>query len=334
MATLYDLLGVNAQTGLGPIMTAMNSQRSADMAQERGLAEIAQMQQAQKLNDLKYQRESATLGSDIAAANAGNMNKVMASQAERYNQFGQFATQLGDQLSRMPLEARQQALSQVGQMIPGMSEQATFKHLMSLDPALLPDALKTFGKEISLGTNEFQQGSTLQSQKDAAAMARTQADNAAAMQRAQMAAGNAMALEQLRISAGKYNKKDIMTNPSEAILKYGPEKLAAMALYEASTTDNPQEKALWQRIGQESAQLGGYFRASGATGAQTLDPSSPTGLGHRDPYGMQPPPVFNQPPAQAATQSGDIPPGLPPGTVNNGNGTYTMPNGTVVRKSN
>ncbi|UCR75305.1 hypothetical protein vBAfQDWS535_18 [Alcaligenes phage vB_Af_QDWS535] len=332
MATLQDLLGVNSQTGLGPIMTAMNSQRDADMQYDRGLASIAQMQQDNMLKNLQYQREYNTLGSEIDAINAGNANKVMASQAERYNQFGQFAAQLGDQIGKMPLEQRQQALAQVGQMIPGMSDQAIFQSILNGDPALIPDALKTVGHQIATGTGQFARDTALQSQKDDAAMARTQADNAAAMARAQMSASNAMALEQLRISAGKYNKKDIMANPSEAILKYGPEKLAAMALYEASTTDNPQEKALWQRIGQESAQLGGYFRASGATGAQTIDPSSPTGLGHRDPYGMQPPPAFGGAPQQRG--GGSLPAGLPQGTVDNGNGTYTLPNGTVVRPTN
>lgn len=332
MATLQDMLGINAQTGLGPVMSAMNSQRDSDMQYDRGLAQLSQMQQDQQLKGLQYQREAATMDSDIAAANAGNMNKVMGANADRYNQFGQFASQLGDQISQLPLEQRQQALGQIGQMIPGMGDQAIFQQLMSMDPALLPDALKTLGGKIAMGTNEFQQGSAMQSQKDDAAMERTQADNAAAMSRAQLSAGNAMAIEQLRISAGKYNKKDIMTNPSEAILKYGPEKLAAMALYEASTTDNPKEKELWNRIGQESAQLGGYFRASGATGAQTLDPNSPTGLGHRDPYGMQPPPAFGGGAPQGG--GGALPAGLPQGTVDNGNGTFTLPDGRVVRKTN
>lgn len=308
MADLYDLLGVSKSTGLGPVMTAMNSQRTSDMDAEKGLAAIYESQQRSQAANLDNLMKQRTMESEIAATNAMNENKVMTSQADRMNQFGQFASQLGAQLSRMPLEQRQQAFSQIGNMLPGMAENDIYQNLLNMDPALLPDALQTLGGEIASGTSEFIRDTQMQGQKDDAAMARTQADNDAAMARTQAGIGANFGLERMRIDAGKYQKRQGgVATLMDIAGKAGYEKAATAAMIMANDQDaSESDRVFFRNMAEEFAQANERARSAGATGAAVIDPNSPTGIGRVDPYGQQNNPIFAGGQQQPAPQSGGI----------------------------
>jgi len=346
MANPLEMLGIGSN-GLGAAVTGLQALQSQDLQQQMGLADLAAKQQAAQQAQLQMAKDQLGLEearqlspSKVAAGIAGNESAVGEGQLKKQQQFGQMVGQMGQAFERIPPAQRQQYLQQMAQRVPGIAEDPTFLSLMNTDPDDLPLALRKVGNDILLNTGDQLRSLQLQKAKDDAAMARTQvseagansresAGNAAALERTRMQIEANKDIEQKRIDAGKYNKKDVMADPASAILKYGPEKLSAMALYEASKADNPEEKAYWNQLGAQAASLGSQFRSAGATPKQVIDPNAPGGIGQVNPYGQQGVDPFTSLPQ--SQQAAPIP-GLPQGTVNNGDGTFTLPDGRRIRR--
>jgi hypothetical protein len=349
-----DFMGVNNQTGLGPILTAMNSQRQSDLGNEQGLASMFQQQQAGHAQQLQNMENFMTAGGRIGAVNADNQNKMGASYLQRYEQFGQIINQLADSMEQMPPEARQQTMQNIAQGIPGIGDQPMFQQLLNTDPQLLPVALKRTAQGIVMNANQTVREREAQSQKDSGAMARTQTEQSGAMARAQlseqgaygraaMSDANAIQrtqmgidaqrdLEQMRIDAGKYTREKAQQSLEQALINADSWEKRAVALTTAGqlAAQNGDQQGAQQyfQLANEAQQQVLDQRTASATPATTLVGGQPAQVA---PYGITRPPSIGGYGAQPQQQTAPVPAGLPDGTVNNGDGTFTLPDGRKVR---
>lgn len=335
MASPLELLGINPQTGLGGIVTGMNTQEAFDLDQQQGLQKLFNAQQQRQLNEVQMQKDllgldtaRQTQASDIAAANAGNEAKVGAAGLAKMQQFGERVTQLGGAMKQMPVEQRQAYLQNLAQQVPGIAKDPTFMALMNTDPNMLPQELEKTGRNILLQTGEQQRASALTQQKDDAAMAREQAGNAAALERTriseagangraamsesramQLARFNAETQKDLRrmdIDAGKYANKRAGTDPGSMLMKAGGsyEKTATMYQIMANQSKDPDEKAEYQQYANDFYNRRTEDQLARVTPGMTIDPVTQQmvpnlPMGAR---GVAPVPMQQSAPTQAAPQ--------------------------------
>lgn len=333
MASPLELLGINPQTGLGGIVTGMNTQEAFDLDQQQGLQKLFNAQQQRQLNEVQMQKDllgldtaRQTQASDIAAANAGNEAKVGAAGLAKMQQFGERVTQLGGAMKQMPVEQRQAYLQNLAQQVPGIAKDPTFMALMNTDPNMLPQELEKTGRNIMLQTGEQMRASALTQQKDDAAMAREQAGNAAALERTriseagangraamsesramQLARFNAETQKDLRrmdIDAGKYASKKAGTDPATMLMKAGTyEKTASLYQVLANQTKDPEEKAEYQAYADDFYRRRNEDQIARVAPGMTVGPDGNVmpnlPMGAR---GVAPVPMQQSAPTQAAPQ--------------------------------
>lgn len=356
MASPLELLGLSG--GLGPAMQGINTMEQHESAQQSALADIFAKQEAVKASQLAREKGALELDearqlspSKVQAGIASNVAKAGEGALAQQQQFGEMVSQMGDRISQVPPAQRAQVLQAIGSRLPGLDKDPTFQMLMQTAPDQLPSALKQVGTDILLKTGEQLRKQQLQTQgEDArfklAAMQEGGANSRAAagrdhdMRMLQEKLASQEKLERERIAAGKYQKRQSgVSTLSDIAGKAGYEKAATAAMILANDKDSSEEdRTFYRGIADEFARANERQKAAGGYAKPTLDPNSPTGLGTADPYGMQGGTVFNQPgsisnppPAPGQRQALPVPKGLPPGTVNNGDGTFTLPDGRKGR---
>lgn len=356
MASPLELLGL--QNGLGPAMTGINQLEANENARQMELMDMYMKQQQGQGQSLANQKAAFDLSqaqaagpSALQATIAGNEEKVGASQLAKQQQMGEMINQIGGQLERVPPEQRMQLMQAMAQRVPTITKDPTFQMLMQTDPTQLPNALKQVGTNIMLQSGEQLRKQQLQTQgedarfkiasmQEGGANARAAAGRDNDMRMLQERLASQEKLERERIDAGKYQKRQSgVQGLMDVAGKAGYEKAATAAMILANDKDASEEdRAFYRGVANEFATANERQKAAGGYAKPTLDPNSPTGLGTIDPYGMQGGPVFNQPgsisnppPAPGQRQALPVPKGLPPGTVNNGDGTFTLPDGRKGR---
>lgn len=330
--TLQDMLGI-ASTGLGPNMTAINSQQQLDTQNRTSLADLMNKQLTNEAAQLKLGEDRATSGTRIQAVNAENLGKVTDANVKNYQKFGELAGQLSGALGNLPPAARTQALVQIGEKIPGIKDSKVFQSLLNTDPNQIPGVLKQLGNDVALKATKYIQDSSLQKQSDEAAMARTQASEAganarnaatiaAANKRAQLSNLNAVEVAKIKQAAASGDAL------AELILKEGPENAAAFAAFKLNQAKTPAERKYWDDFGRYVERLGKGFRIAGAKPGTTLDESgNPV---RQDVYGAQGGNVFGDSSAPVGRPVNI--PGLPQGTVQLDENTFQLPDGRKIRR--
>lgn len=350
MANPLEMLGVG-NNGLGSAVMGLQALEAQDMQRQLSLADLAAKQQLMNSNALGMQKEQLALEearqlspSKIAAGIAGNEASVGDAQLKKQQQFGQMVSQMGRAFENIPPEQRMQYLQAMGQKVPGITEDPTFQSLLSTSPEQLPLALRQVGNDIMLRTGEQLRALELQKAKDDASMAREQVgqagatgrqamSDAAAMERAKFNAEQNRLLEQTRIDAGKYDKDALKRDPNYIVSTSKNFQEASTKLYlAAESAKSPEEKQNLQNMAALMEQRAKAQAAAGARPGMTID--SFGNLVPNDVYGVSTPPIGGAAPQgpQVKSQQGAVPQGLPQGTINNGDGTFTLPDGRKVRR--
>lgn len=347
MASPLELLGINSQTGLGSNLQNIFTQEAQDLEQQTGLQRLLSAQQKQQADALALDTARQTQAGEILATNAKNQTAVGQAGLDQMQQFGERVTQLGGAMKRMPPEQRQQYLASLAQAVPGIAENPVFQSLLNVDPNLLPGEIEKAGRDILLQTGQQMRASALRAQQDDAAMERQSAGDAAAMERARLAESGAngraamgdsraMQLELLRQQgaerlakmnneAGRYNTKREANDPANIAAKLGYEKGSVYYTVQAAQTQDPAEKMLYQNLADNFREEHIRSRTAGVTPGMTIDPNTGSIVPNL-PMGAR---------APAATISPQAPPavtGLPQGTKDNGDGTFTLPSGQRIRR--
>jgi len=339
-----ELLGLS-NTGLGAIMqgveggfAAAQAEKQAELERQKTLQDLFLKEQAERrMADLHpYELDSrkyANLSAQEAAKKASMDNALQEAllpgaiqtgkgkqqlelsqqHLQGLQQLGQLAVNFAPSLERMPPQQRQATMAQIAQQYPQLAQSQVFQQLMSMDPRMLPNAMKQFGTHILMSTQEYMQQAALQKQKDDAAMARV---------RAQEAGSDRRLREQ--IEAGRFKKAEL-NDPFALATKYGLEKAATAFTMAAEEEADPEKKAKYAELAKRFYEMHLNSRMAGAIPGQGFDfnTGQPT---LRMPYGAGITGDWQQPETQPRLLDR-----LPKGTQDKGDGTFTLPDGTRVR---
>lgn len=153
----------------------------------------------------------------------------------------------------------------------------------------------------------------------------------------------AMQLHQMDIDAGKFNRNKAATDPNYLLdqTKGDPTKAATVMTLMASTEPDPDKRAYYAGLSNKFQEIANLHATAGRSPGITIGADG--GLATNNTYGSQTPtsntaipvmpglPGYQQQPQNVAPSKPPAP-GLPPGTKDNGDGTFTLPTGQRVRR--
>lgn len=150
-------------------------------------------------------------------------------------------------------------------------------------------------------------------------------DNAARV--AGIEAGSREKVEQMGITAGKYLKRWNMSLDSKIDLEGDPVKKYTMLVDAAKQATDPEQQAYYMSRAQQIQNVATAKLAAAQPKPGSVDINQVAGVATNPGLPIAPP---NMAPAASAPTE-NILAKLPPGSKNNGDGTFTLPSGKVVR---
>lgn len=210
---------------------------------------------------------AGTMQSDVDAGNTDNRMKI-------YKQLGQHLGTLSTAIDNTPGVSPHLTLAQqLAQMqIPEGAKQGLLQKYANVPPAQLSARLKADGMSILKETPAYQQAMDVET---------LQGKNRLAVANTQVAGQKA--IEQMRIDAGKYNKKNTAVDVNTALLKYGHSAAAVAEIYAqaaqiADAAGDTAEATRYSQLAQQARQRAAEDAGNKGLARPGIDTSAVSGL--------------------------------------------------------